>query len=173
MRSYILNEPCGICASDTTVCPFRYKCNHIFCLTCIYPNRKNVVLRKCPICRKPDMTMGLISSPIYYLKYNDVFEQFYSDFFRKSMNKINNFTEILTEKIGKFVVLDIFIHDKLKNNSQNVSYLGTLQFINKMSVTLSNCYHLNKDMRQLYPTTPEIKSFILKSDFIVYVENDI
>lgn len=170
MGSYILNVPCGICASDTTVCPLKYKCGHTFCMQCLYPNRKNVVLRKCPLCRKPDPLIALTNSPIYYLNDTDNFEQFYSDFTRKELVRIEA-TDIVN-KIGKFVAIEYITYDLAKNSVQRVSYIGILKSCIGLRMTLENCHHLNRDMRQIYPTMPDIRNnLMIHSDIVVYAEN--
>lgn len=170
MGSYILNVPCGICVSDTTMCPLKYKCGHIFCMQCVYPNRKHTALRKCPLCRKIDPLIALTNSPIYYLGSDDNFEQFYSDFTRKELSRIN--ASELVDKLGKCVAIEYTIHDQTKNTVQCVSYIGTLIFYTGLKMTLSNCHHLNRDMRQIYPTMPDIRNnLIIRSDSVVYAEN--
>lgn len=172
MSSYILQEPCGICASDTTICPIRYKCGHKFCMTCIYPNRHHVVLKQCPMCRTRDRTIALISSPICYLSPQDNFEQFYSDFTRKSMMRIE-LSELAT-KIGLHVVLEYSTYDSIKNSTQNVAYIGVLSSHNGLRVSLSNCHHLNKDIYQIYPTSPETRgNFMIKSGMSIYCESSL
>jgi hypothetical protein len=171
MASHILEEACGICALDTTICPLKYKCGHAFCMQCLYPNRKNIVLRKCPLCRTPDPLIGLTNSPIYYLNDTVDFEQFYSDFTRKTLTKIE--ASDLINKTGKYVVIEYSNYDPIKNFTQNIAYIGTLTSYSLTRITLSNCHHLNKDLRQIYPTMPDIRSNILiRSGITIYAEND-
>jgi hypothetical protein len=160
MESYIIANPCGLCYNEYIVCPLAYKCGHSFCVKCLYPNRNNLYLKKCPICRIDDDSLSKNNSPIYNLKFITNYIKFYETFLAKSIECIS--IDQLQTKISKNIILEFDSIDSAKQNSQNISYIGILSnYIyenNFLKIQLENCFYLNKNEFHIYPTYPLTKS---------------
>jgi hypothetical protein len=172
MESYIIPETCVICSNNTIICPLSYKCGHKFCMSCIYLNRTNEILKSCPICRTYESICN-IKSPIYNLSENVNYVDFYSHFLRNPL-KINESVEFEI-LIGKHIVLHISQYIIDKNRFEDISYIGVCYRIHRIddyiSVNLNNCYYLDRTTRQIYPTTPtDICILIYGLAVIIYTE---
>jgi hypothetical protein len=168
MESYIISEICAICSCDTIICPLSYVCKHRFCMTCIYPNRENEILKKCPICRTDDERRCEKDSPIYKLSENTNYEDFYSHFLRKPLKIINQ--DEIGNLIGKQVVTHSSRYIPAKDMMENISNIGICVAIDGMNITLDNCYYLNRILHEIYPTTPIDRCILVTSDVTIYTE---
>lgn len=171
MQSYLAPESCGMCNSLNITCPLSYQCGHKFCLSCLYPNsnEKQILREKCLICGSVDIKMTN-NSPVYYLKNVTDFVRFYEDFVHKRLFKVS--FQHISRSVGKYVIIELSTYDATKNFTQNFSYIGEVVYCNntQTEITLVNCYYLNRDTGQLYPTTPNIANIKVNEHCVFYSE---
>ena len=74
--------------------------------------------------------------------------------------------------IGKYIVIHISKHHPEKNITENISYIGLCTNINDDTITLEKCYHINRNLNQIYPTSPSIRNIKMDPNNIIYVANE-
>lgn len=149
---YQLENTCGICSNETTMCPIKYKCGHNFCMKCVYSNRHYACMKKCPLCRTDDTEICTINSPIFFLHTDINYEEFYTNFIGALPIETNT-----SEILNKIVIITRSKYIAEKEININISLIGKCTEYNndQQKITFTECYYLDRNTGKFYPTYPD------------------